>query len=205
MSIVKIICLRDCFKLLKSFIFCTSPTLALGAKFIHYLTCPLPWQFNLGLKPIQQRKLLRAVAKNLLPPDAPHRAQVHVQPVVSDSGTSQAVPVPMDIEPNLTCSSSVDPPVHSTEVPNIPQSDTLSVRYIHCQNLFTLQAEEKALHNISPTTSLEELIKLIASAEGIADDMTLELYFSEGYPLDANRITLKGDNYCSIIMLLNCI
>lgn len=132
---------------------------------------------------------MRAIAKNLLPPDVPQP-----QVVDSASGATQATtPVPMDIEPNLTCSSSADP-VPGSEVTDNSQSDTLTVRYIHCQNLFAFQAEEKSLHGLSPTTTLEELIRLITLAEGVTEDMILELYFSEGYPLDANRITLKGDN-----------
>ena len=125
-----------------------------------------------------------AIAKNLLPSDAP-QAQVQV---VLDSGATQPVPVPMDIEPNLTHSSSMDL-VNSSEV---PQSDTLTLRYIHCQSLFAFQAEEKALHGLSPTITLEQLVALISSTEGVTEDMTLELFFSEGYLLDANKITLNG-------------
>lgn len=110
----------------------------------------------------------------------------------------------MDIEPTLAISSSV----HSSEVPSNPQlcdaALGLSVRYIHCQNLFTIQAEEKALHNIPPTTSLEELIALIASTEGVTEDWSLELFFSEGYPLDPNEITLKGDYQECMITMCSC-
>ena len=120
-----------------------------------------------------------------LPSDASTQALVAV-----DSDTTQTSPLPMDIEQTLAISS----PVHSSEAaPTKPQCDALSVRYIHCQNLFASQVEEKALHNIPPTTTLEELVALIASAEGVTKNMTLELFFSEGYPLDANRLTLKGE------------
>lgn len=151
--------------------------------------------YFLGLKPIQQRKLLRAIAEKTKPLPSDASAQTLV--VVADSDTTQTSPLPMDTEPTLATSS----PVHSSEAaPTNPQCDALSVRYIHCQNLFSYQAEEKALHNIPPTTTLEELISLIAAAEGVTKDMTLELFFSEGYPLDANKITLKGDICTSLLL-----
>jgi hypothetical protein len=145
---------------------------------------------SVGLKPIQQRKLLRAIAEKNTALDVSQ----------ADSDNSQTS-LPMDIDPiPATCTSN---PVHSSS-PNNPECcDTaqgLSIRYIHCQNLFTHQAEEKALHNVPPTATLEELITQIASTEGVAKDETLELFFGEGYPLDPNEITLKGDlcNCCSI-------
>ena len=69
---------------------------------------------------------------------------------------------------------------------------SIAVRYVHCQNLFLREVHEKMITNLTPSTTLEELIRLIARAEGVSLDMTLELYFGEGYPLDPNNITLKG-------------
>ena len=144
------------------------------------------------MKPIQQRKLLRAIEKmKSLPPNTP-QAQL---PTV-ESGITQPVPLPMDIE----LSSSVSDIVHVPDLASCTATSeasgsrgTLTVRYIHCQNLFMFQAEEKTICNLLPTTTLEELIASIAFAEGVSEEMTLELFFSEGYPLDANKITLKGD------------
>ena len=116
---------------------------------------------------------------------------------IVDSDTTRASsPLPMDFEPTPAISG---PMLDRSEASSIvPQHcDTasgISVRYIHCQNLFAFQAEEKILLNIAPTTTLEELIAVISSAEGIVTgDWMLELFFGEGYPLDPNEITLKGD------------
>ncbi len=147
---------------------------------------------SVGLKPIQQRKLLRAIAKKSTTLSSTDASQ-------ADSDNSQTS-LPMDIDPTpATCTSN---PVHSSSPDNPECCDTapgLSIRYIHCQNLFTHQAEEKALHNVPPMATLEELITQIASTEGVAKDETLELFFGEGYPLDPNEITLKGDLYLCLV------
>ena len=116
--------------------------------------------------------------------------------IVDSDTTHASSPPPMDFEPTPAISG---PMLNRSEASSIiPQhcdvASGISVRYIHCQNLFTFQAEEKILLNIAPTTTLEELIALISSAEGIVTgDWMLELFFGEGYPLDPNEITLKGD------------
>ena len=115
-------------------------------------------------------------------------------PTVAKSDTTQAIPLPMDVEPSSSITGPVYVPVLASGTSDPPGScDTFTVRYIHCQNIFMFQAEEKAIHNLSPTTTHEDLIALIVVAEGVSGEMTLELFFSEGCPLDANKITLRGD------------
>lgn len=155
------------------------------------------------MKPIQQRKLLRAIAEKKKP--LPSTDAPTIVEETADSGNT----LPMDIEPTPAISS----PVHSNNELGTPGPDDsqcydtasgLSVRYVHCQNLFTYQAEEKVLHNIPPTTTLGELVCLIASTEGLTKDKTIELFFKEGYPLDPNEITLKGD-YINFVLLVSLV
>ena len=145
------------------------------------------------MKPIQQRKLLRAVEK--MKSLSLNMPEVHKQsPVVSNTAeTASAISLPMEVD---LCSSSLtlcDPSHLITSANGASTSkDKITIKYVHCQDLFMYQAEEKAINNLDPTTSLGELVTLIEFAEGVSEDLALELFFSEGYPLDANSITLKG-------------
>lgn len=159
------------------------------------------------MKPIQRRKLLRAIAEKKKPLPSTDAQTIVEEIHVIDSGNAA---LPMDIEATPAISS----PVHSSNEFEAPGPDDsqccdtasgLSVRYVHCQNLFTYQAEEKVLHNVPPTTTLGELVCLIASAEGLTKDKTVELFFKEGYPLDPNEITLKGDYINNFVLLVSLV
>lgn len=94
----------------------------------------------------------------------------------------------------------------SSEIDDIPlalptsnqstrQPHGITIRYIHCKNIFLLPAREKCILNLNPAmNSICDLYKLIASQQNIttASDLKLELYFSEGYPLDLNDHTSLG-------------
>ena len=121
-----------------------------------------------GLKPIQQRKLLR-VAKDYCGSDVPSE---------SLSATNYCVPVKYDrfgqgeIVDSMSC-----------------QSVTTSVRYIMCQDLFVKEAKEKVVIQLYlNVTTIRDLVVRICANEGIQlDSYTLELFTQEGYPININN------------------
>lgn len=142
---------------------------------------------NPGLKPIQQRKFLRAVKtmKRSLVPGALPQSQL---PVGITNPSNLPASFPMEVEPYTSSPCKI---TSSSEISTSKGNTT--VQYVHCVNLFSHEARKKSISNLATSTTLEELTTLILFAEGVSEDMTLELYFGEGYPLDANQLTLKGD------------
>ena len=82
--------------------------------------------------------------------------------------------------------------------PCVRQQHSITIRYIHCKNVFLLNIKDRSVLNLNPfDTSLKDLYSLIASQLDIPKELTLELFFSEGYPLDVNDHTISGMyNFC---------
>ena len=145
------------------------------------------------MKPLQRRKFITAVKdryrsiRSIIPKSKPVDMD---QLSVSTTSTS------FHMESELFSSEFGDTVV--TAAPPAPPALTrqhcgITVRYLHCKNIFLLDAKEKCILNLNPTTnSLFDLYKMIASQQDITEDFKLELYFSEGYPLDLNDHTIMG-------------
>ena len=69
------------------------------------------------------------------------------------------------------------------------------VRYILCQSdtAFVADIEQTDIKDIDPSkTTLAELVSRIRDDNKIPDEQAIEMYSSEGYPLQNNEITNKG-------------
>ena len=79
------------------------------------------------------------------------------------------------------------------------------MRYILCSgNLFSDDIMQTDIKDIDPTTmTLLDINKHILEDAKIPPEQTIELYSSEGYPLQNNEITNKGNtNNITFIMSL---
>ena len=81
-------------------------------------------------------------------------------------------------------------------VPNkkktVSEESKISVRYILCYNMFEANIEEKVLPNLNQHKHrLFDLYELIMGRENIDENMTLQFYSHEGYPLNTNEHSLK--------------
>lgn len=87
------------------------------------------------------------------------------------------------------------PRLASQYKPMSPAQDGLSsgeiieIRYIICQDLFYTSVEEKAITELNPSTTVNDIYDIIMKKEGISSDLTLEVYSHEGYPLHPNEFT----------------
>uniref|UniRef100_A0A1X7SZ41 Uncharacterized protein n=1 Tax=Amphimedon queenslandica TaxID=400682 RepID=A0A1X7SZ41_AMPQE len=69
----------------------------------------------------------------------------------------------------------------------------LFIRYIFCDfDLFANDKAESKLVNITPSMSLNDITRMICSENKIPQEETIELYSSEGYPLQNETPTVLG-------------
>jgi hypothetical protein len=136
------------------------------------------------MKPLHSRKFITAVRdryrsiRSIIPKS---------KPIDADQLSVSTISTSFHMESELFSSEFGD----TVDTPT--PSSTITIRYLHCKNLFIFDAKEKCILNVNPTTnSLLDLYKMIASQQDITEDFKLELYFSEGYPLDLNDHTIAG-------------
>ena len=74
------------------------------------------------------------------------------------------------------------------------QKFVISVHYALCSGkLFSSNLEQTVIKDIDPiTATLFDIIKYISDHAKIPQEQAIELYSSEGYPLQNNEITSKG-------------
>lgn len=143
------------------------------------------------MKPLHRRKFITAVKDryNSIRSIIPKSKSIDTDQLsVSSASTT------FHMESELFSSEYGDTVV-TTPVPaaSTRQHHGITVRYVHCKNIFLFPAKEKCILNLNPTTnSVSELYKMIASQQNITEDLKLELYFNEGYPLDLNDHTIMG-------------
>ena len=70
----------------------------------------------------------------------------------------------------------------------------IKVHYVLCSgNIFSDDIEQTVIENIDPTSAtLFDIIEYISNHAKISQEQAIELYSSEGYPLQNNEITSKG-------------
>lgn len=145
------------------------------------------------MKPLHRRKFIRAIKSHF-------SSMTSIEPkskysdIDQHSFSSSSTHTTFHMESELF-SSELDPGIVSPLPIHVPTSRqrSITIRYIHCKNLFIFKAKEKCVLNLDPCYStVGDLYNLIASQQGISGDLKLELYFSEGYPLDVNDYTSKG-------------
>ena len=144
------------------------------------------------MKLLQRRKFIHAVedhfgsTRSIIP--KPKSVDIDQLSISTVSTTFQ-------MESELFSSETDDPPLATARITAglTRQHHGITIRYIHCKNIFFLPAKEKCILNLNPATnSVSDLYKMIASQQNITSDLKLELYFSEGYPLDLNDHTIMG-------------
>lgn len=81
-----------------------------------------------------------------------------------------------------------------TDVCQDEQKFVIDVHYVLCSgNLFSDDMTLTDIKDIDPTTvTLFDIIKQISEDAKLPPEQAIELYSSEGYPLQNNKITSKG-------------
>lgn len=87
------------------------------------------------------------------------------------------------------------------------QKFVISVYYVLCSgNLFSSNLEQTVIKDIDPiTATLFDIIKYISDHSKIPQEQAIELYSSEGYPLQNNEITSKGMRVCDYKLICHAI
>ena len=146
------------------------------------------------MKLLQRRKFIRAIKEHFC-----SQPKLSVFDVDQLSISSSSTHTTFQMETELFSSEFDDPHLPSPTTVPIRRQRNITIHYIHCKNIFLLQSKQECIMNLDPSEcSLSVIFDLIASKHDIPKELILEMYFSEGYPLDANKHTITG-------MLCNCI